>query len=317
MLDTKLIMVEGLPGSGKSTTSQYIALQLKENGLPARWFHEAEKPHPIRAQDVLQRDGIEEFVARCISNWQSFVDKVEGFGEITVLDAMLFQSMVGLLFGCDMHPQRITDIVLHIQEISRRLDPVLIYFRQNDVTKATRKLCDHRGGTVERRYVQWVENTSFAQGRELQGFDGLVTYFRMYQGLTDDLFNRLDTKKLAIENSAGDWEQYYRQILGFLSLERLERAAPEGYLSKFEGSYRVEDAQHECVVEMEDGHLVVSISIMHGKPLLIPKGENSFYVAGAPIELLFQEDASSVICRMEHRVLWEWDLDGKELSKVG
>jgi len=38
---------------------------------------------------------------------------------------------------------------------------------------------------------------------------------------------------------------------------------------------------------------------------------------GAPIELLFQEDASSVVCRMEQRVLWEWDLDGKVLAKVG
>jgi len=317
MLDTKLILVEGLPGSGKSTTAQYIALQVKENGLPTRWFHEAEKPHPIRVQDVLQRDGIEEFVVRSISNWQSFIDEMEGSGEITVLEAMLFQSTVGLLFSCDMQRKRIIDIVLRIQEITRRLDPVLIYLRQNDVTKATRKLCDRRGGNVERRYIQWVENTSFAQSRELQGFDGLVAYFQMYQGLTDDLFNRLDMKKLAIENSAGDWEQYYHQLQGFLSLERLERVVPEGYLGKFVGTYRGEDAQQECGVEMEDGHLVISVSIMHGKPRLIPKGENSFYVAGAPIELLFQGDASSVICRMEHRVLWDWDLDGKKLSKVG
>jgi len=316
MLKTKLIMVEGLPGSGKSSTAQYIAMQMENNGFPARWFHEAEKPHPIHARDVLRNEGKESFVERSINNWLSFVTMGDSSCEISVLEAMLFQCLVGALLSGDMQPQRITDIVFHIQEITRPLDPVLIYFRHNDVAKATRKTYDLRGKTLEQRHIQWFENTSFAQNRQLQGFDGLAAYLQLKQDLTDRLFNRLDLKKLVIENSAGDWEQYYRQILGFLSLERFERVIPEGRQNKFVGIYRGEDAQHECVIEKEDGYLAVSISIMP-RSRLIPKGENSFYVVGAPIELLFQEDASSVVCRMEQRVLWEWDLDGKVLAKVG
>lgn len=45
-LQSKLILMEGLPSTGKSTTSQTLRTQLERNGLPARWFHEVARLHP-------------------------------------------------------------------------------------------------------------------------------------------------------------------------------------------------------------------------------------------------------------------------------
>lgn len=46
MIDTKLILLEGLPSTGKSTNSSFILSQLNYNGIPARWIHEVARPHP-------------------------------------------------------------------------------------------------------------------------------------------------------------------------------------------------------------------------------------------------------------------------------
>lgn len=46
MIDTKLIIMEGLPGTGKTTNSFFLLCQLERNGIATRWIHENARPHP-------------------------------------------------------------------------------------------------------------------------------------------------------------------------------------------------------------------------------------------------------------------------------
>lgn len=47
MEDTRLIMLEGLPGTGKSTNSDFLRMQLELSGRPTKWIHEVAWPHPV------------------------------------------------------------------------------------------------------------------------------------------------------------------------------------------------------------------------------------------------------------------------------
>ncbi len=49
MRQTKLILVEGLPGSGKSTTAHALARLLAGRRVPVRWWYEEEINHPVYA----------------------------------------------------------------------------------------------------------------------------------------------------------------------------------------------------------------------------------------------------------------------------
>ena len=46
MIDTRLILLEGLPGTGKTTNSDFVRIQLERNGYKANWIHEVSRPHP-------------------------------------------------------------------------------------------------------------------------------------------------------------------------------------------------------------------------------------------------------------------------------
>lgn len=66
MQDTKLFLLEGLPGTGKSTNTYLLYRQLPLGGRPARWFHEVARPHPVLFFDeaVLTRDEYAAFIER-------------------------------------------------------------------------------------------------------------------------------------------------------------------------------------------------------------------------------------------------------------
>ena len=47
MIDTRLIMLEGLPSTGKTTNARFIHIQLDRNNINAEWIHEVAMPHPV------------------------------------------------------------------------------------------------------------------------------------------------------------------------------------------------------------------------------------------------------------------------------
>ena len=47
MIDTKLIMLEGMPSTGKTTNARFIHIQLERNNINAKWIHEVAMPHPV------------------------------------------------------------------------------------------------------------------------------------------------------------------------------------------------------------------------------------------------------------------------------
>lgn len=47
MIGTQLILLEGMPSTGKTTNSRFIQVQLERNQINAEWIHEVAMPHPV------------------------------------------------------------------------------------------------------------------------------------------------------------------------------------------------------------------------------------------------------------------------------
>lgn len=70
MISTKLIIIEGLPGSGKSTIGQFIGLQLQRNNINVNWHGEGDLDHPT---DFEYEAGFTE------EEYLNFLDKYESY----------------------------------------------------------------------------------------------------------------------------------------------------------------------------------------------------------------------------------------------
>lgn len=123
------------------------------------------------------------------------------------------------MFLMNMAPDEILRHTLAIEQVIRPLDPLIVYFHQDDIDQAIRRTAAERGEELGVRYqVDWKLKYPYATERQLEGLEGLSRLYVDYRTLTDSLFVRLTLDKLAIENTARDWPAYYTQIGSALGL---------------------------------------------------------------------------------------------------
>jgi hypothetical protein len=148
----RLVIVEGIMGSGKSTTMRFITKHLQEAGRQAVHVHERTDPHPVRATDGLEhwfepwRDTTPEDLAdRALARWTAFVECKRSDAEIPVLDGRLFHGDLTHLLLMEADTALIFGYVRKLATIIAPLNPFVLYLWQKDVEEAVRTVCAERG----------------------------------------------------------------------------------------------------------------------------------------------------------------------------
>jgi hypothetical protein len=221
----RLVIIEGIMGSGKSTTMRFIAKNLQDSGQLALPLHERTEPHPVRATDELEhwfepwRDATPQHLAdRALARWAAFVEATQRGSPIPVTDGQLFHGDLTHLLLMDADSALIFDYVSALAAVIAPLNPFVLYLWQEDVEKALRTVCTERGPEWIDYQVNWKLAGPYCVRKGYRGLEGLISLYRDYRRITDDLFERLPLAKLAIENSRGDWPAYESQILNALQL---------------------------------------------------------------------------------------------------
>ena len=206
----KLVIVEGIMGSGKSLTTLNLADRLEASGIPAIGITEGVAPHPIRFDwDEPWNDMRPAQLAEaCIAKWRAYVESALAAERISVVDGQLFHGNLTSLFLLEADVDMIAAYCRAIVAVIEPLRPLLIYFRQDDVDRAIRVIATQRGETWVDYQVDWKLESPYARRRGLAGLDGLIALYRDYRALTDQLFADLDIPKISIENSRQEWAAY-------------------------------------------------------------------------------------------------------------
>ncbi|WP_232464771.1 hypothetical protein [Bordetella genomosp. 8] len=205
---------------------RFIAKALEDAGRSALPVHERTDPHPVRATDELEhwfepwRDTTPQDLAeRALARWAAFVERTQDGSAIPVLDGQLFHGDLTHLLLMDAELALISDYVEALAATIAPLNPFVLYLWQDDVDKAIRTVCTERGPEWVDYQVNWKLAGPYCVRKGYRGLEGLVSLYRDYRGLTDELFRRLPLTKLAVENSRRDWPAYQQQILAALALQ--------------------------------------------------------------------------------------------------
>ena len=353
-MDTRLILVEGCPGSGNSSTAQFLCRQLQRAGHACRWYYDEELPHPATVpRGIARPKEFRVFGTAALRSWRDFVAKTRRSKEIVILESHVVQNIITPLVQAEVKPERVSKVVHRMAELCARLNPVLIHLHQPDYASTMRRLLDERGPRAEELYIRRSTTSRHARRRQLKGFDGLVEGWGAVCAVMEPLFDELDLPTLSIDTGACDWASYHGLIGEFLSIpvepplelsaEDLQpyvgtytytqdvaprRAGGASRFGKLEVRRRVggiprQQPLHykkdvEFTIELIKGELVMKgYGSLWPTTCLIPLKRDVFDLRSWPFQLVFERDkARAVVGATRKSETTTWQITGQRYPKL-
>ena len=271
MRATKLLLVEGLPGAGKSTLAHALLRQLGMHGIAARWWYEEVVGHPVycfrdlpelrRVVADLEAGEHERVIVAALARWRYFAATVAAGDEVVIVDGALLGYLTWSLFPFDVSEAVILAYVAEVVDILRIAEPTVIYLRHDDMAVSWQRLCERRGESWSRGAIERATHSPYGVRHGLAGFDGLVAYWTAYRAIADKASARLPFPKLVLGANFGAWSGTIFQAMGFWGLAMLAepRASPIE-LAWYVGTYGHNelDSNGQAEVVLRDGWLYLA-----------------------------------------------------------
>jgi hypothetical protein len=161
-----LILVEGAPGAGKSSTARALRDAFEDQGRPARWWHEEEVGHPVylfrdeaglqRCIDDMRAGRHEQVVDDALAQWRRFADDLAADQTTVILDGCLTIYLTWTLMFFDVPERRIAAYVDEVAHIISGCDPRVISLRPTDLAKSLADVCAARGERWARSFEERI-----------------------------------------------------------------------------------------------------------------------------------------------------------------
>ena len=212
----RLILMEGMIGSGKTTTAQHLADWLARRGEHVRAFGEGAADHPIRTRrvdELLAAPAPGDPSVYAASQWRRLAERCLRDEQTIICESVFLQNSVMPAFISCAPAAEVTDICAEIQRQAAPAEPFLVYLRPTDIAAAIARVHQARGEPWSSRNVAYVQDTPWARRRGLRGRDAVVGLYQAWEPVAVELFDRYPFGKLMLPDPQHDWPAALQAIL--------------------------------------------------------------------------------------------------------
>ena len=214
MINTKLILLEGLPGSGKTTMSKKLfnRINVKNKCLVL----ESTLPHPIAEYDFV--DDIDIWQVKTLQNWKKISAEIDSDQNLWIMEFAWFQNTIGLMLLNNCCRNQIVEFCRKIEHTIKYLSPVLILYTANNAATFVKETYELRDDGWSEKMDSLIENWPYGKKRNLTGFDGFVDFYNEYLSIANALYDELEIDCISIDVTKREWPKVEKLTYEFLQI---------------------------------------------------------------------------------------------------
>lgn len=239
----RLYIVEGLPCSGKSSVSAFMAEALAEEGKvcyvdegtgdhPADYEFHALSPDDgqiVALADVSDEmreklmphkiyDGLpwETEMPLMLEKWREFVRTAEA-DTIYVFNSVLLQNpMCETMMRFDMPEEASMEYIRQIAEIIAPMCPTVVYLHNTRIADSVLQAAPERGGWLD-AVIDYHTNSAYGKRIGAKGFDGYIRCLNDRQERETRILAQLPLQAIGLVNPQMDWEASLKSLNAWLA----------------------------------------------------------------------------------------------------
>jgi hypothetical protein len=179
--DPQLWLIEGLPGSGKTSAAERLNALCAMDGLSSRWWLEESKDHPVLPAVLRKKAKEPGFSDLCVQAFRDFIRTETG---VLILEGSAFQNSIRFMFANARSEAEISDYLAAWADAVCAVRPRLLMFEvRAPEDHYANFLAARRGAAWMEKLIAYVESTPVAEQCGWRGFDGFVQFWADYQQL--------------------------------------------------------------------------------------------------------------------------------------
>ena len=308
----RLILLEGMPGVGKSTAAQVLTRALQAEAIPARWWYEEQRAHPIFGfeaptdvrvvVDELRRGRFEPVIVRALARWSAFVEFLQEHEPVAIVDGCLLGYLTWTLFWADAPWDLTVDYVRAVATCLGPAMPAVIHLRPMDVEACWADVRRRRGEVwITAAITRNIDRGPRCRRLGLAGFSGLISYWSEFLQLVDALQDQLAVPWHRVEVDPRRRDAVQATVMQLMGLPtEIGPTFREPIVCT--GRYESQGAQVAEIVRVPEGGLaVVGLPGIWPVTDLVPVAPGKFDLRGLPWELALEVDGVGEVSGFEVR----------------
>ncbi|MCL1951981.1 MAG: hypothetical protein FWF60_04055 [Oscillospiraceae bacterium] len=224
---TKLLLIEGIPGAGKTTIAEKAARHCEGVGRQVKLYSEGCETWPnLRRTEPKLYEGKSSdkaFFGRHEACWRKFSRDAARRDTLHVFESALLQLHLNeMLLWRDIDEEAMLAHCARLGDTVRRLSPVLLYLNPPDIRRVSEERVFPDGVRWIDFAADYIGNSAWGRRNGARGFGGAMEYFALRKALELKALDRLGLPYAIIDNPAYDWDDVWQKIEAFLRENNIE-----------------------------------------------------------------------------------------------